>query len=87
MSEHVAGVITWSCQSVWLRNARSLARHWQTRLPDATAELRNTRSLARHWQTNLPDATSLHPGAVPQSGTGGSFVEKPSETLRVASAS
>jgi hypothetical protein len=30
MSEHVA-----SWQSVWLRNTRSLARHWQTHLPDA----------------------------------------------------
>ncbi len=63
MSEHVAGVITWSCQSVWLCN---------------------TRSLARHWQTHLPDATSLHPGAVPQRGTRGSYVEKPAETLRLA---
>ncbi len=34
MSKHVAGMITWSCQSVWLRNARSLACHWQTHLPD-----------------------------------------------------
>ncbi len=54
---------------------------WQTHLPDATAELRNTRSLARNWQTQLPDDTSLHPGAVPQCGTGGSYVEKPVETL------
>ncbi len=54
MSEHVAGVITWSCQTVWLCNTSSLAHHWQTHLPDATAELRNARSLARHWQTHLP---------------------------------
>jgi hypothetical protein len=33
ISEHGAG-----CQSAWLRNARSLARHWQTHLPDATAD-------------------------------------------------
>ena len=64
--------------------ADSLA--WQTHLPDATAELRNTHSLARQWQTHLPDATSLHPGAVPQRGTGGSYEENPAETIRVASA-
>ncbi len=58
-------VITWSSQSVWLCNARSLACHWQTHLPDATAGLCNTHSLAHHWQTYLPDATSLHPSAVP----------------------
>jgi hypothetical protein len=33
ISEHGAG-----CQSAWLRNARILARHWQTHLPDATAD-------------------------------------------------
>jgi hypothetical protein len=60
---------------------------WQTHLPDSTAELRNTCSLARHWQTHLPNATSLHSGAVPQRGTGGSYVEKPAETLKLASAS
>ncbi len=37
-------MITWSCQSVWLRNTRSSARHWQTHLsgglplPDTTAD-------------------------------------------------
>ncbi len=89
MSEHVAGVITLLSQSVWLRNTHSLARQWQTHLPDAKAELHNTRTLARHWQTHLLDATSLHPDAVPQHGTGGggSYVEKPAETLRLASAS
>ena len=71
MSEHVAG--------------DSLA--WQTHLPDTMAELRNTRRLACHWQTHLPDATSLHTGAVPKRSTGGIYVEKPSETLRLASAS
>jgi hypothetical protein len=77
-----------------LRKTRSLARHWQTHLPawqthlpDATAGLRKTRSLARHWQTHLPDAISLHPGAVLVRGTGGSYVEKPAETLRLALAS
>jgi hypothetical protein len=35
----------------------------------------------------LTDATSLSPGAVPQHGTGGSYVDKPAETLRLASAS
>ncbi len=31
-------VITWSCQSVWLPNIGSLARLWQTHLPDTTAD-------------------------------------------------
>ncbi len=65
MSEHVAG---W--QTVWLRNARSLACHWQTHLPDATAD--NT--------FLLNQAHVLY-----QSGAGGSTVEKPAETLRQAS--
>jgi hypothetical protein len=76
----------------------SLACRWQTHLPDAPAELRNTHSLdvigrltcpadSLARQTHLPDATSLHPGAVPQRGTGGSYVEKPAEILRLASAS
>jgi hypothetical protein len=67
MSEHGAG-----CQSVWMRNARSLACHWQTHLPDAMAD--NTYLLNQaHVQY--------------QSGTGGSTVEKPAETLRLVLAS
>ncbi len=66
-------VITWSCQSVWLRNTRSLAHHWQTHLPDATAD----------------DTSLLNQAHVQyQSGTGGSTIEKPAETqtsIRLAS--
>ncbi len=67
MSEHAAG-----CQFVQLRNTRSLARHWQTHLPYATAD--NTYLLNQaHVQY--------------QRGTGGTSVEKPAETLRLAPAS
>jgi hypothetical protein len=58
-------VITWSCQSVWLRNTRSLARHWQTHMPDATADITSLLNQA-HVQY--------------QSGTGGSTVDKPAVT-------
>jgi len=71
MSEYEAGVITWLCQPVWLRNARSLARHWQTHLLHATTD--NTSLLNQaHVQY--------------QSGTGGSTVEEPAEKLRLAPA-
>jgi hypothetical protein len=58
-------VITWSCQSVRLRNSRSLARHWQTQLSDTTAD-----------STSLLNQAHVQY----QSGTGGSTVEKPAET-------
>jgi hypothetical protein len=55
--------------SAWLCNARGLACHWQTHLPYTTAD--NTYLLNQaHVQY--------------QSGTGGSTVEKPAETLRLA---
>jgi hypothetical protein len=65
MPEHMAGVITLSCQSVWLRKARSLACHWQTHLPDATAELRNTRSLASYSSDiiYIRDGSSSYPNS------------------------
>jgi hypothetical protein len=54
--------LTCSTQSVWLRNALSLARHWQTHLPDAVAD--NTSLLNQvHVQY--------------QRGIGGSTVEEP----------
>ncbi len=56
---------TWSCQSVWLRNTHSLARHWQTHLPDAMTD-----------STSLLNEVHVQC----QSGTGGSTVEKPVET-------
>ncbi len=99
LSTMVSEVMSKWCLSTWLAwshdhvNLSGLGTSltdsitWQTHLPHATAELRNTRSLAHHWQTHLPDATSLHPDAVPNRGTGGSYVEKPAETLRQASAS
>ncbi len=54
--------------------------------------LRNARRLARHWKTHFPNAmadnTSLLNQAHVQyqSTTEGSTVEKPAETLRLASA-
>ncbi len=67
MSEHEGG-----CPSVWMRNARSLACHLQTHLPDTMAD--NTYLLNQ--------AHVLY-----QSGTGGSTVETTPETLRLALAS
>ncbi len=61
----VPDVITWLCQSVWLRYARSLACHWQTHLPNATAD-----------HTSLLNQTHVQY----QSGTGGITVEKPAKT-------
>ncbi len=58
-------MITWSCQSVWLRNTHRLARHWQTHLPDVTAD---SNSLLNQADVQY------------ESGTGGSAVEKPAET-------
>jgi hypothetical protein len=70
MSEHVAGMITWPCQSVWLRNIYRMSCHWQTHLPDVRAD----------------NIFLLNPAHVQyQSGTGGSTVEKPAGTLRLAS--
>jgi hypothetical protein len=58
-------VITGSCQSVWLRNTRSLARHWQTHLSDDKAD-----------STSLLNQAHVQY----QSGIGGSTAEKPAET-------
>ncbi len=68
-------MITWSCQSVWLHNNHSLARHcpWQTHLPDRF--------------TCLPQQSRLH--VQYQRGTRGRPVEMPAETpqtsIRLAS--
>jgi hypothetical protein len=64
----MAGVITSSCQSVWLHNGHSLAWHWQTHLPDAMAD-----NISRLNQAHVQY----------QNGTGGSTVEKPAETLKL----
>jgi hypothetical protein len=50
--------------SFWLRNIHSLACHWQTHLPDATAD-----------RTSLINQAHVQY----QSGTGGKNVEKPAE--------
>ncbi len=70
MCEHAAGVIICSSQSVWLRNTGSLALHWQTHLPNATAD--NTSLLNQAHEQY-------------QSSTGGSIVEKPAKTIRLTS--
>jgi hypothetical protein len=57
--------LTCSTQSVWLRNARSLACRWQTRLPSAIADDTFLLNQA-HAQYQL--------------GIGRSTVEKPAET-------
>ncbi len=83
----IMSCLTFSTLDVWLRNACSLSRHWQTHLPSGLTcqKLRHSSCiLVHHWQTHLPDATSLHPSVVYRHGTGGSYVEKPAETLRLA---
>ncbi len=55
-------VITWSCQSVWLRNTRSLARHWQIQI---------------HLPGKLTcPAPLLYTQVQSQHGTGGSYCMK-----------
>ncbi len=57
--------LTCRTQSVWLLNARSFERHWQTHLPNAKAD---DNSLLIQAQVQY------------QRGTEGSTVEKPAET-------
>jgi len=64
-SNVIMSCLTCSTQSVWLRNTRSVACQWQTRLPNAIAD--NT------FLLNQPYAQH-------QLGIGGSTVEKPAET-------
>ncbi len=68
MFEHAAGMIRWSCQSVWLHNMR--IEQLGTSLADSLA-----------WQTHFPDTTADNTSLQNQdhvqyqSGNGGSTVE------------
>jgi hypothetical protein len=78
------------CSQLGTSLADSLA--WQTYMPDAITGLWNIPSLARQWQTHLPGKLTfptplLYTQVQYQCRTGGSYVEKPAETLRLASAS